>query len=171
MRGKALLSLAACLAISIMSGGCTSVQDKAAITTEQYPNKPITIIVPFGVGGGSDMVARALEKTAPKYLGQPLVVINKPGGAGAIGFNELVNANPDGYTIGVSSVELLLLPLYGTTKYHYLTALDPLAQISNSPFVMAVQAIQPWQNVDDFISYAKVMQNGIQGKLNLVMQV
>ncbi|MBP2629563.1 MAG: hypothetical protein H6Q70_191 [Firmicutes bacterium] len=124
-------------------------------TTINYPNKPITVIVPFSAGGGLDLVARTLEKLAPKYLGQPLVVLNKPGGAGTIGWNELVNASPDGYTLGISAVDVLIQPLYGSTKYHYPTALEPIAQATTSQWIMVVSAEQPWQNVNDIINYAK----------------
>ncbi|EIW15632.1 MULTISPECIES: tripartite tricarboxylate transporter substrate binding protein [Pelosinus] len=130
-------------------------QDKTVSTKLQYPDRPITIIVPFSVGGGIDLTARSLEKFAPQYLKQPLVVVNKPGGAGAIGWNELSVANPDGYTLGITSLDILLLPSYGSTKYNYPTALDPLAQIASLPMVLAVQANQPWKTMDEIIEYAK----------------
>ncbi|MBP2628438.1 MAG: hypothetical protein H6Q68_3149 [Firmicutes bacterium] len=130
-------------------------QNSTTKTSNQYPAKPITMIVPFSAGGGMDLLARALEKSAPKYLGQPLVVVNKPGGTGTIGWNELASASPDGYTIGMSVVELIVQPLYGSTKYHYPTALDPLIQISASPLVMIVQGEQPWQDITSLIEYGK----------------
>ena len=124
------------------------------ITDNKFPEKPITFIVPFSAGGGSDLLARSLEKVSAKHFGKPLVVINKPGGAGVIGWNELTASSPDGYTLGIIGTEIMLHPLYGSTKYHYLTSLEPIAQISNSPFVMIVRADQPWQNVHDLIQYA-----------------
>jgi len=123
--------------------------------TPKYPERPITVIVPFGVGSGIDLVARTLEKAAPKYLGQPLVIINKPGGTGTIGWNELVGANPDGYTLGISSVEIGLHPLYGSSKYNYPTALSPIAQVTTAPWVMAVQANKSWKDVATIIEYGK----------------
>jgi tripartite-type tricarboxylate transporter receptor subunit TctC len=141
MRKNSLVFLTVYLFIlSITLGGCATMQDKEVTTTNKYPDKPITLIVPFGVGGGMDLVARLLEKSAPTQLGQSLVIINKPGAAGALGWNELASASPDGYTLGITGIEVLLQPLYGQTKYHYPTALEPLAQISESPQVMAVQA-------------------------------
>jgi tripartite-type tricarboxylate transporter receptor subunit TctC len=137
-------------------------ENKAATMTKKYPDKPITLIVPFGVGGGMDLVARLLEKTASAHLGQPLVILNKPGGTGAIGWNEVVGATPDGYTLGIAGIEVLLQPLYGPTKFHYPTALEPLVQISESPMVMAILAEQPWENLDDFIAYAKQHQGKIK---------
>ncbi|HWR42227.1 tripartite tricarboxylate transporter substrate binding protein [Sporomusa sp.] len=130
-------------------------QNTPATTATKFPDKPITVIVPFSVGSGVDLTARSLEKMVPKYLGQPLVVINKSGGAGAIGWNELAGANPDGYTIGIAGIEALLLPFYGSTKYDYPTALEPLAQVAAVPSVLAVQAGQPWQTLDALIEHAK----------------
>jgi tripartite-type tricarboxylate transporter receptor subunit TctC len=156
LQKKLLVWLAVCLVlISIIIGGCTEMSNKAVTATNKFPEKPITMTVGFSVGGGADLLARSLEKLSVKYLGQPLVVVNKPGGAGMIGWNDLVDSSPDGYTIGISSSELILLPLYGQTRYHYLTALEPIVQISNSPIVMLVKTDQPWQNVHEFIEYAK----------------
>jgi tripartite-type tricarboxylate transporter receptor subunit TctC len=131
-------------------------QTKPAVTTSKYPDKPITMIVPHGVGGGTDLIARELEKAAPTHLGQPLIVVNKPGGGGTIGWNELAGANPDGYTLGIVGNEIVLHPLYGQTKYHYPTALEPVVQISSGSSVLVVQAKQPWETLDDLVAYAKI---------------
>jgi tripartite-type tricarboxylate transporter receptor subunit TctC len=156
MQKRSLIFLVTCLSVlSILLGGCTSMENKTVTTTNKYPEKPITLIVPFGVGGGTDLVARLLEKSAPTHLGQPLVIVNKPGGAGTLGWNEVSGATPDGYTLGMTAIEILLQPLYGPTKYHYPTALEPIVQISESLMVMAVQAEQPWENTDNLIAYAK----------------
>ncbi|SFL40540.1 Bug family tripartite tricarboxylate transporter substrate binding protein [Pelosinus propionicus] len=128
---------------------------KTVTTTSKYPEKPITLIVPFSAGGGMDLLARAMEKTATTNLGQPLIILNKPGGGGTIGWNELAGVAPDGYTIGISGVDLILQSLYGSTKYNYPTALEPIVQITSSPYVMVIQADQPWKNVDDLIGYAR----------------
>ncbi len=130
-------------------------KSQATVASGNYPSKPISLIVPFSAGSSPDLVARLLEKTASKNLGQPLVIINRSGGTGSIAWNEVASASPDGYIIGITSAELLVQPLYGPTQYNYPTALDPLAQISTSPFVMAVQTNQPWQSVDDLVKYAK----------------
>lgn len=155
MQKKSLVLLIICLLAMLILGGCNNMQEKTVTTTKKYPDKPITLIVPFGVGGGTDLVARLLEKSAPIYLGQPLVIVNKPGAAGALGWNELAGAAPDGYTLGITGAEILLQPLYGQTKYHYPTALEPIAQITESPQMIAVLSSQPWQNLNDLIAYAK----------------
>lgn len=156
MQNKSLMLLTICLLlVSIIMGGCSDIQNQTSTINKQYPTKPITIIVPFSAGGGLDVLARALEKLAPKYLGQPLIVVNKPGGAGTIGWNELASASPDGYTLGISAIDLLIQPLYGPTKYHYPTALEPLVQVSTSPWILVIQADQPWQDVNEVITYGK----------------
>jgi tripartite-type tricarboxylate transporter receptor subunit TctC len=152
---KSLAFLVICLLSMLLIGGCRNLQDKKVAVNKNYPDKPITFIVPFGIGGGTDLVARLLEKAAPTHLGQPLVIINRPGASGTLGWNELSGASPDGYTIGITGTELLLQPLYGPAKYYYPTALEPLAQIVSLSMVMAVKSEQPWQNVDDLVMYAK----------------
>lgn len=129
--------------------------NKTVSTASKYPEKPITLIVPFGAGSGMDLVARLLEKSISTQLGQPLMIVNKPGGGGTIGLNELINTPSDGYTLGMTGVEVIMQPMYGTTKYHYPTALEPLVQLSTFPIVMAVKANQPWQSVEDVIRYAR----------------
>lgn len=145
--------LLAVLLVSIIIGGCS--KSMPADTSEKYPLKPITLIVQYAPGGSSDLLARSMEKTAKKYIGQPLVIVNKPGGGGTLAFNELVESKPDGYTLGMSGTGTILQPLYGTTRYHYPTALEPIAQIASAPVVMAVRADSPWQNIEDIIQYAK----------------
>lgn len=150
----AALSLAGLLIVSITLGGCNTTKVKQ-VNNSEYPTRPITMIVPYTAGGGPDSMARALEKVAIKYLGQPLIVSNIPGGGTTIGTNELCKAAPDGYTIGYVGVGTILQPLYGQTRYHYPTALDPLAQIVRAPVVAVVRADQSWANINDLVEYAK----------------
>jgi tripartite-type tricarboxylate transporter receptor subunit TctC len=141
LQRKVLISLAVCLLlIAIMIGGCNMMEPKPATTVSKYPDRPINLIVPFTAGGALDMIARSLEKTSSQHLGQPLIVINKPGGGGTLGWNELSGSSPDGYTIGISGIDLILQSLYGPTKYNFPTALDPLGQIFSSAMVMAIQS-------------------------------
>lgn len=128
---------------------------KESTTSGQYPSKPINIIVPFAAGGNMDLLARSLEKSSQKYLGQPLVIVNIAGGGGTIGINEMAGAQPDGYTIGVVGSSAILQPLFGETRYHYPTALEPLAQVVSIPMVVAVRVDKPWKNLNDLVSYAK----------------
>lgn len=175
MRRRVLVLLAvAFLIISITAGGCNDVE-KVAIPAQKYPERPISMIIPFSPGGGLDLTIRTLEKFAYKHIGQPLATINKPGGAGALGWNELAGATADGYTIGATSGEMLLLSLYGSGKYNYITALSPLAQKASVPMLLAVQADQPYQTLNDLVEYAKKYPeqlkfgNGGMGSLSHVL--
>jgi len=146
--------LAIFLSMAIIMGGC-SMDAKESMVSEKYPTKPITVIVPFAAGGSTDMLARALERSALKHLGQSLIVVNMPGGAMTIGMNELAGAKPDGYTIGVVGSSAILQPLYGETRYHYPTALEPLVNVVSSSVMIISLADQPWGNLNELISYAK----------------
>ncbi len=150
-----LVSLICILFVVSQLGGCMSTPSKPAAVASKYPEKPINMIVAFSPGSGTDVTARTMEKLAPKYLGQPLVITNKTGAAGTLGWNELAAATPDGYTVGIVAIDMLLLTQYGSGKYNYLTALSPIAQVSALPMVLAVHAEQPWQNLDDLIAQAK----------------
>lgn len=149
-----LLTLVFLLAATAV-GGCGTLAATPKTEAADYPTHEIKLIVPFDAGSGSDLHARTLQKIATKYLNHPLVVINKPGGGANIGLNEMAKATPDGYTIGLSVPELIFHSVYGASKYHYLTALDPLAQTVSSPFFLVVNAESPWNNVTDLIQYGK----------------
>lgn len=157
MQKKSLVFLMMGLFITgITMTGCTMTEEK-----NDYPNKPINVIVPFTAGGSSDLQARTLEKLAPKYLDQNFIILNKPGGGGSVAWNELVTSPSDGYNIGISYAALLLQPLYGSTKYHYPTALEPIVQFSTTPLLFVVNTDQPWQTLDDLIKFSKQNPNKI----------
>lgn len=87
--------------IGALALACTTAA--TAVAQEQYPNRPITFIVPYGAGGSADIGARTLVKEMEKALGTPIVVQNVGGGGGAVGLTQLFNAEPDGYTIGLGT--------------------------------------------------------------------
>lgn len=148
-----VLSLIILFVLGIFTAGCIT-QTKTVVA--QYPTKPINLIVPFAAGGSVDMMARTIEKVALKHLGQPLIVTNIPGGAATIGWNELAGSKPDGYTIGVIGLSSLLQPLYGETRYHYPTALEPFVQVMSIPAIAVVRTDQPWSNMQDLLNYARL---------------
>ncbi len=154
MKRKLGMFLVCFLSFAIIIAGC-GFKNASLDSQSKYPSTPITLIVQYSPGGSTDLLARSMEKMAKKYLGVPLVVVNKPGGGGTIAWNELGEAKPDGYTLGMTSNGVILQPLYGSTRYNYPTALEPIAQIAISPVVMAVRADSPWQTVDDVINYAR----------------
>ena len=151
-----LLRIILCLFLFLTtSSGCYPLTTTPPQNYSNFPSKPINLIVAFGMGGADDLHARTLEKLTLKYLNQPLSIINKPGVNGTIGFDEVANATPDGYTLGISNLNLLLHPLYAPLKYHYTLTLEPIAQITTSPYIMVVNEDCPWHTIYDLIDFAK----------------
>ena len=89
------------LSLAALAGG--------ALAQEWKPNRPITMIVPWGAGGGTDATARIIASLMEKDLGQPVNVVNRTGGSGVVGHSAIAGAAPDGYTIGVITVEITLM--------------------------------------------------------------
>jgi tripartite-type tricarboxylate transporter receptor subunit TctC len=124
---------------------------------EDYPTKVITIIVPFTPGGRTDLGARVLASFLSKSLGQPVVVLNKPGGATTVGGNAVVTAKPDGYTLG-------FLPLNSSIpeSYSYFLGapytskdLKPVSRVINPVPTVSVKADAPWKSLKDLVEHAK----------------
>lgn len=119
-----------------------------------YPDKPVTVICPWTAGGGTDVLLRALSKSAEKYLGQTITVVNQTGGAGAIGHNAIRAARPDGYTVGMITFELNSLPPQGLVPFTW-KDFDPLMRINSDPAALTVKADAPYSTVRGFMDYAK----------------
>ena len=125
-----------------------------AVQAQDYPNKPIEVMVAFQPGGGTDSLARAFAEAAKKYTTQSVVVYNKPGASGAIGLADVVNAKPDGYKIAMLFVEVTILPHLGITK---ITQDDfiPVARLNADPAAITVRADSPHNTIEEFIAAAK----------------
>lgn len=120
----------------------------------KFPTKSIEIIVPFAAGGGTDMVARAVANAAQDKLGQPVVVVNKTGGGGAVGMGEGAAAKPDGYTVTAITVELVTLPHLGLAPIDH-TMFVPIVRLNMASSAITVKADAPWKNLKEFMEYAK----------------
>jgi tripartite-type tricarboxylate transporter receptor subunit TctC len=125
-------------------------------SAQEYPTQPVRIIVPFGPGGGSDIVTRIIGESMQKRLGQPFVVENKPGAGGTIG-NEMVSrAAPDGYTIGIMTAgQIIAAAMTKQMRYDTLTAFDPIAQVGTAGLVIVTRADYPSSNAKDLVEAAK----------------
>jgi tripartite-type tricarboxylate transporter receptor subunit TctC len=119
-----------------------------------FPQKPITIVVPYAAGGGTDATARALAKATEKHLGQTINVVNKTGGGGAVGMAEVANAKPDGYTVLLTTVEITTLPHLGLSPVTY-ENFKHIAQINFDPGAITVRADSPFKTLEDFLNHAK----------------
>ncbi|CAM4290058.1 tripartite tricarboxylate transporter substrate binding protein [Paenibacillus tarimensis] len=129
-------------------------RDTSRSGAADFPNKPITLIVPYAAGGGTDATARALAKAAEKHMSQPIVVVNRTGGGGSIGLMEGANAKGDGYTVTYLVAELTTLPHLGLLPITY-ESFKPIAQTNLDPSAITVRREAPWQTAEEFIAYAK----------------
>lgn len=126
----------------------------AAWSQSDYPNRPIELVVPYGAGGGTDVLARAYAEATRKYLSQPVTVINRPGASGAIGWGEVIAAKPDGYKLAVITVELTTLPHMGMAKFTH-EDFVPIARLNADPAAITVKADSPWNTYEDFVAATK----------------
>ncbi|MGF7177255.1 Bug family tripartite tricarboxylate transporter substrate binding protein [Azospirillum doebereinerae] len=135
-------------------GALASASLMVAATAAEYPTKPIELTVPYAAGGGTDLVARAYADAAKKHLPQSMGVVNKTGGAGAVGLTEIMAARADGYKIGMGTVEITMLPHMGIARF---TADDftPIARLNAEPSAITVNADSPFKTYEDFIANAK----------------
>lgn len=145
----------------ITTGLCSIANLALADDTSKYPTKPITMVVAFGAGGSTDTMARIYAKYAEKYLNERVVVVNKPGAGGQIGWTYLAKSKPDGYTIGlINSPVIELYPFTRADSVSYkLSDFEPLANIVTDPGVLAVRADSPFNSLNDFVEYAKLNPN------------
>ena len=129
----------------------------ATTAADTYPSKPITAIVPMAAGGSSDLMARAVEKYWIKYSPQPLVIVNKPGGGGVVGTEQVVRSRPDGYTlyIGYGSGHDVVMPTLQKMPYDPLKDLVAVARISIHSVVIVTGAKSPFNSIKDVVAYSK----------------
>jgi tripartite-type tricarboxylate transporter receptor subunit TctC len=124
---------------------------------DDYPSRPIRLIVPLGPGGPTDVAARLITQFVPGAIGQPLVVENKPGAGGAIGSRYVATAEPDGYTLmlGTSATLCIVPELLKDPGYDPVKSFVPVAQVTESMLVLAVANGIPANTAQDFVAYAK----------------
>jgi tripartite-type tricarboxylate transporter receptor subunit TctC len=124
---------------------------------EVYPSRPVTFIVAFPPGGSTDLSYRLLTKEAEKHLGQPIVVVNKPGGGGTIGVSAVASAKPDGYTIGMSPSGgfLAVMPYIEKIPYHPIKDIKYIIQFASLNFGVVVKADSSFKSFKDLIAYAR----------------
>ncbi len=129
----------------------------APAMAQDYPNRTITLVVPFAPGGVTDLTARIFANALGEQLGQPVVVDNKPGAGGTTGGGIVADAAPDGYTLLWSGSSLLALAplLYPDLSYDISTAYQPISRIMTHTLMLAVSSTIPPTTVDELVAYAK----------------
>jgi len=123
---------------------------------QQYPTQPIHLVVPFGAGGGSDIVGRILAQELQAKLGQPVVVENRPGAGGTIGNEYIAHAAADGYTLGIMTAgQVISAVMRKSMPYDARTAFTPIAQVANAGLIMVARPDFSASNVAELIALAK----------------
>jgi tripartite-type tricarboxylate transporter receptor subunit TctC len=126
-----------------------------ALAQEKYPDKPINFIIGYPAGGSTDVCARPLVAAAGKILGQPVIVVNKPGGASAVAMASLKNEKPDGYTIGILPSGAVLSQHMRKVPYDSARDFTPVMQYAVYLYGLVVQTNSPWKTFQEFIEFAK----------------
>lgn len=125
-----------------------------AAHAQNYPSRPITLIVPWGAGGGTDAVARMLGALMEKELGQPVNVVNRTGGSGVVGHQAFATAAPDGYTIGLMTAEITMMHHQGLTKLDG-SSFTPLGLVNVDPAAIQVNVDSPYKTLPDLLEAIK----------------
>ena len=124
---------------------------------QDYPSRPITVIVPTGAGGPQDVVARIVTERMRNTLGEPLIIDNVPGASGSIGTGRLARAKPDGYTLGISlsfSTHVLNAAIY-TLPYDVIEDFAPVALIAHTPQLILARQSMPADDLKALIAWLK----------------
>ena len=151
---KLLSAVCTTLALSVFSAG--------AMAQPAYPSKPIRLVVPFGPGGFTDVVARILGQKLGESLGQGVVIENKPGAGSMIGSDFVAKAAPDGHTLVIVSSTHVISPwIYKNVPYDPIKSFTPVSKLVDSPYVLLTNPKVPVNNVREFIALAKAQPNNI----------
>ncbi len=160
--------------LAVVAGVCFP-----AAAADDYPRKPITVIVPWGPGGMSDVTGRMLFERMKDILGQPLVVVNKGGAGGILGIKSLLSAKPDGYTLGSGCIPLgLTAPFFLDAELFDLDKLSYIGSYTPQERVLFATPDMPFDDFEGFIAYAKenpgklsVGSGGAQWALEVIKSV
>ena len=143
--------------IAILSGlfaGTVLLAGSPPAAAQTYPSRPITLIVPWGAGGGTDATARILASLLEKEINQPVTVVNRTGGSGVVGHAAIAAAAPDGYTIGLATVEIGMMHWQGLTELNG-TSYTPIGLVNADPAGIQVRADAPYKSVNDLLAAIK----------------
>jgi len=130
----------------------------------EYPDKPIRLVVPYSPGGTTDIMARTLQEPLSKILGQPVIVDNKAGAAGAIGAAQVAHAAPDGYTLifGNNGPSAIVPLIQKDVGYDPIKDFAPVSLVSIAPMTLVVHPTVPANTVKELIAYANAQPNGVE---------
>ncbi|NND32351.1 MAG: tripartite tricarboxylate transporter substrate binding protein [Saprospiraceae bacterium] len=147
--------------IAILWAAASGCNNPGDANGDNFPTRPITLLVPWAAGGMTDLSSRALAAVLQKHIGASVNVINRTGGGGVIGHLALSQAKPDGYTIGAVTVEITMLHNMGLTDLTY-QDYTPLGLVVDNAASVTVRADAPYNNIDDLIQAIKMNPGDIQ---------
>ena len=130
---------------------CCPIHGQAA----DFPNKPITLIVPYPAGGATDLVIRPLAEAAKKYLGQPVVVENRSGGGGAVGVGSIIGKKPDGYLLSVVVTSLHRNSFINKLSFDTVKDVTPVIQLAGYLYGILVRSDSQFKTLKELLDYAK----------------
>lgn len=145
--------------IGLGAAGAAAALPGGQASAQTWPNRPITVICPWGAGGGTDATARIVAAVLEKELKQPVNVVNRTGGSGVVGHAAIATAQPDGYTIGIITVEISMLHWQGLTEFKP-DSYTPLALMNQDPPGIQVNASSPYKTVKELADAIKAAPPG-----------
>src|SRR5689334_19859074 len=148
------LNLRSAAAVSALAVGLALFSAGAAHALD-FPTRPIRIIVPFGAGGSNDITTRALAKATEQHLGRPIIIENLTGGGGLVGANAIVNAQPEGYTIGTSVPSMLIAPELKKASYDAGKDFTYIIGVMGFTYGVVVRKDAPWKTFEEFLADAR----------------
>jgi tripartite-type tricarboxylate transporter receptor subunit TctC len=147
----------------LVAGGATgalaALGIRPATAQAAYPTRPVTVVCPWGAGGGTDATARIISVLLEKDFGQPFNVVNRTGGSGVVGHSAIATAQPDGYTIGMATVEITMMHHQGLTELNP-TSYTPLALMNEDPPGIQVRIDSPYKTVKELSDAIKAKPAG-----------
>lgn len=143
------------LIVAASAMACLSLGTASAQTS--YPERPIRMVLGYSAGGPTDVIARVVAKHMSEHIGQSVVVENKPGASAHIAANDIMNSEPDGYKVLVTSLTLNVNPLLYPDRYNYdaLEAFEPVSNFANLPMVVVTNSDSPYKDLKSLIDDAK----------------
>lgn len=146
----------------ILATACACLAPFANAANAGYPNKPVTMIVPFPPGGSSDTIARMLAQRMSQRWNQSVIVVNRPGAGTIIGLGDIAKAPPDGYTIGIDSLSHVVQPaIRSHLSYDPLKSFTFISEIVDAPFVLTVNSALPIHSVSELVDYLRKKPSGL----------
>ncbi|MBO9452574.1 tripartite tricarboxylate transporter substrate binding protein [Tropicibacter sp. R16_0] len=145
---------------SLAAGAAIAVASLTSAHAEGYPDRPITMVIPYGPGGAADLSARLISGTAPSYLGQPILAVNRTGAAGVVGSNFVINSKADGYTLLSARVGSQMgVPAMNKTIPYEWDDFTMLGLIETNPFVLVVAGDSP---INSFAEFEAAIKDGTE---------